>query len=89
MPIGARFGGKVGGFHLQEKTRAAAAPRKPKNGAVSSPLNVDDAIFFAFGFRLAIGFSLSQIWEILIAEIRDGQIWIHTSVLSLTSHDSV
>lgn len=25
-----------------EKTRAAAAPRKPKNGAVSSPLNVDD-----------------------------------------------
>lgn len=25
---------------LQEKTRAAAAPRKPKNGAVSSPLNV-------------------------------------------------
>jgi hypothetical protein len=26
---------------LQEKTRAAAAPRKPKNGAVSSPLNED------------------------------------------------
>ena len=26
---------------LQEKTRAAAAPRKPKKGAVSSPLNVD------------------------------------------------
>lgn len=26
----------------QEKTRAAAAPRKPKKGAVSSPLNVDD-----------------------------------------------
>ena len=27
------------GIELQEKTRAAAAPRKPKNGAVSSPLN--------------------------------------------------
>lgn len=27
---------------LQEKTRAAAAPRKPKKGAVSSPLKVDD-----------------------------------------------
>lgn len=26
---------------LHEKTRAAAAPRKPKNGAVSSPLKVD------------------------------------------------
>lgn len=26
---------------LQEKTRAAAAPRKPKNGAVSSPLKLD------------------------------------------------
>ena len=25
-------------IELQEKTRAAAAPRKPKNGAVSSPL---------------------------------------------------
>jgi hypothetical protein len=29
------------GNGVQEKTRAAAAPRKPKNGAVSSPLNVD------------------------------------------------
>lgn len=27
------------GIELHEKTRAAAAPRKPKNGAVSSPLN--------------------------------------------------
>jgi hypothetical protein len=27
---------------LHEKTSAAAAPRKPKKGAVSSPLNVDD-----------------------------------------------
>lgn len=32
---------------LQEKTKAAAAPRKPKNGAVSSPLNVE-AIFIFF-----------------------------------------
>lgn len=30
------------GLGLQEKTRAAAAPRKPKNGAVSSPLNTED-----------------------------------------------
>jgi len=30
--------------NLQEKTRAAAAPRKPKNGAVSSPENVEDMI---------------------------------------------
>ena len=29
---------------LHEKTRAAAAPRNPKNGAVSSPLNVEDII---------------------------------------------
>lgn len=30
---------------LQEKTSAAAAPRKPKKGAVSSPLNVDMSKF--------------------------------------------
>jgi hypothetical protein len=29
---------------LQEKTRAAAAPRKPKKGAVSSPLKAVEAI---------------------------------------------
>lgn len=29
-------------LYLHEKTRAAAAPRKLKNGAVSSPLNADD-----------------------------------------------
>lgn len=28
-------------MNLQEKTKAAAAPRKPKKGAVSSPLKVD------------------------------------------------
>lgn len=39
------------GLHLQEKTRAAAAPRKPKNGAVSSPLNLDDI----FSAPIAIG----------------------------------
>lgn len=27
--------------YKQEKTKAAAAPRKPKKGAVSSPLKVD------------------------------------------------
>lgn len=31
---------------LQEKTRAAAAPRKPKKGAVSSPLKVEDIVGF-------------------------------------------
>uniref|UniRef100_A0A0A9ERH9 Uncharacterized protein n=1 Tax=Arundo donax TaxID=35708 RepID=A0A0A9ERH9_ARUDO len=29
---------------MHEKTRAAAAPRKPKKGAVSSPLNTDDIL---------------------------------------------
>ena len=34
---------------LQEKTRAAAAPRKPKNGAVSSPLKaVEDMMKILF-----------------------------------------
>lgn len=36
-------------MELQEKTRAAAAPRKPKKGAVSSPLNVD--IFDDLNFK--------------------------------------
>jgi hypothetical protein len=32
---------------VHEKTSAAAAPRKPKKGAVSSPLNTDDiSVFF-------------------------------------------
>jgi hypothetical protein len=31
-----------------EKTRAAAAPRKPKKGAVSSPLNTDDILVSGF-----------------------------------------
>jgi hypothetical protein len=32
---------------VQEETSAAAAPRKPKKGAVSSPLNTDDiSVFF-------------------------------------------
>lgn len=35
---------------LQEKTRAAAAPRKPKKGAVSSPLKVEDIFSDRFGF---------------------------------------
>nr|GMC50327.1 hypothetical protein Ccrd_009249 [Ipomoea batatas] len=33
---------------VQENTRAAAAPRKPKNGAVSSPLKADDIFSGAF-----------------------------------------
>lgn len=41
---------------LQEKTKAAAAPRKPKNGAVSSPLNEEEDMI---GFRrLVIGSQL-------------------------------
>jgi hypothetical protein len=34
-----RSGGKRG---LQEKTRAVAAPRKPKKGGISSPLKTED-----------------------------------------------
>jgi hypothetical protein len=34
---------------LHEKTRAAAAPRKPKKGAVSSPLKEVEDIFSVFG----------------------------------------
>uniref|UniRef100_A0A2P2K0L6 V-type proton ATPase subunit c1 n=1 Tax=Rhizophora mucronata TaxID=61149 RepID=A0A2P2K0L6_RHIMU len=30
---------------MQEKTRAAAAPRKPKKGAVTSPLNAEGIAF--------------------------------------------
>jgi hypothetical protein len=33
---------------VHEKTRAAAAPRKPKKGAVSSPLNTDDILALSF-----------------------------------------
>jgi hypothetical protein len=33
---------------VHEKTSAAAAPRKPKKGAVSSPLNTDDILAFFF-----------------------------------------
>lgn len=40
---------KIMEMELQEKTRAAAAPRKPKKGAVSSPLNVD--IFDDLNFK--------------------------------------
>lgn len=45
---------------LQEKTRAAAAPRKPKKGAVSSPLKVDD-IFSGFNGEDEEGLRLDQI----------------------------
>jgi hypothetical protein len=41
----------VGNEH--EKTRAAAAPRKPKKGAVSSPLNTDD-IFVCLSLFLSL-----------------------------------
>ena len=36
--------GEEGGWCLQEKMSAAAAPRKPKKGAVSSPLKVEPAM---------------------------------------------
>lgn len=66
-------------MHLQEKTRAAAAPRKPKNGAVSSPLNVDDIFSAPIYDWLRLGI-------FLIAEFRE-EIWIRTRLMSLT--DSV
>jgi hypothetical protein len=37
--------GKIGS--LQENTRAEAAPRKPKKGAVSSPLKVEEDMVVA------------------------------------------
>lgn len=43
--------GKVANSH--EKTSAAAAPRKPKNGAVSSPLKVEDIFAGADGTAIA------------------------------------
>ena len=52
---------------LQEKTRAAAAPRNPKNGAVSSPLNVDisdggsETTSLGSAWSLSLSLSLSRI----------------------------
>jgi hypothetical protein len=44
-PIRSGRGGERGrGRCLHEKTRAVAAPRKPKKGAVSSPLKVEEAM---------------------------------------------
>ncbi|KVI04157.1 hypothetical protein Ccrd_017549 [Cynara cardunculus var. scolymus] len=37
---------------VHEKTRAAAAPRKPKKGAVSSPLNPESAIVNRFWIEI-------------------------------------
>jgi len=48
--------GDGGRGNEHEKTRAAAAPRKPKNGAVSSPLNTDD--IFVSGFLLLLSLPL-------------------------------
>lgn len=39
---------------VHEKTRAAAAPRKPKKGAVSSPLKAEDIV----RMDLLIGFGI-------------------------------
>jgi hypothetical protein len=46
-------GGRGGEAGVHEKTRAAAAPRKPKKGAVSSPLNVDDILAGDLSFSSA------------------------------------
>ena len=47
-----------GGRYVHEKMSAAAAPRKPKKGAVSSPLNADD-IFLPYLFLSRWGCSVS------------------------------
>jgi hypothetical protein len=61
---------------LHEKTSAAAAPRKPKKGAVSSPLNVDD-IFFLLLLLLRCGESR---WSLAAASLSSPQrgleIWL-------------
>jgi len=48
----------MGTGNAHEKMRAAAAPRKPKKGAVSSPLNADD-IFLPYLFLSRWGCSVS------------------------------
>ena len=58
---------ELGLAFLQEKTRAAAAPRKPKKGAVSSPLNVDDILVFA-KFSTTIG-----------RDLRNFDLWIFSA----------
>lgn len=55
--------GRGGRGYLQEKTSAAAAPRKPKNGAVSSPLKVAAMIGY---FWIRSGTN----WAIADAKIR-------------------
>jgi len=50
--------GGMGTGNAHEKMRAAAAPRKPKKGAVSSPLNADD-IFLPYLFLSRWGCSVS------------------------------
>ncbi|KAE8789150.1 Protein MAO HUZI 4, chloroplastic [Hordeum vulgare] len=42
------------GEGVHEKTSAAAAPRKPKKGAVSSPLNTDDIFLLLLLLRSAV-----------------------------------
>lgn len=48
---------------LHEKTSAAAAPRKPKKGAVSSPLKVEEDI-------------VGKLEELIGSEIVDNGVWI-------------
>ena len=50
---------------LHEKTRAAAAPRKPKNGAVSSPLNTEEEDIFFFPFFLGYVFDLGKFGKLI------------------------
>ena len=50
---------------LHEKTRAAAAPRKPKNGAVSSPLNTEGEDIFFFPFFVGFVFDLGKFGKLI------------------------
>ena len=50
---------------LHEKTRAAAAPRKPKNGAVSSPLNTEGEDIFFFSFFVRFVFDLGKFGKLI------------------------
>ena len=50
---------------LHEKTRAAAAPRKPKNGAVSSPLNTEGEDIFFFYFFVGFVFDLGKFGKLI------------------------
>lgn len=70
---------------LQEKTSAAAAPRKPKKGAVSSPLNVDMSKFVVS----AISNLKNRVddWNLARERERERETWISLVILFIFCFD--